>query len=185
VFDAIFIYDAAEDESHQVTSGYYQDTSPVFRVDGNYLFFLTNRNMEAVYSDLDATWIYPNSAQIAAISLLPETATLLPVKNDEIELEVEVDEGLGEMSNEDAQAELAVDIDFSDIESRLVLLPPEAGNIGQLFPFQDKLAYLRRPNSGSTEESSSLMFYDFQHLRTQFVPDALQNRKTSGKNFPR
>ena len=85
--DAIFIYDAAEDESHQVTSGYYQDTSPVFSVDGNYLFFLTNRNMEAVYSDLDATWIYPNSAQIAAISLLPETPTLLPVKNDEVELE--------------------------------------------------------------------------------------------------
>ena len=167
--DAIFIYDAAEDESHQVTSGYYQDTSPVFSVDGNYLFFLTNRNMEAVYSDLDATWIYPNSAQIAAISLLPDTATLLPVKNDEIELEAEVDEDLGEMSNEDAQAELAVDIDFSDIESRLVLLPPEAGNIGQLFPFQDKLAYIRRPNSGSTEENSSLMFYDFEERQEQTV----------------
>ncbi|MEC7766403.1 MAG: DPP IV N-terminal domain-containing protein [Pseudomonadota bacterium] len=97
--DAIFIYDAAEDESHQVTSGYYQDASPVFSADGNYLFFLTNRNMEAVYSDLDATWIYPNSAQIAAISLLPETPTLLPVKNDEVELETEVDGGSDETPN--------------------------------------------------------------------------------------
>ncbi|MCH2346878.1 MAG: hypothetical protein MK299_05740, partial [Pseudomonadales bacterium] len=108
--DAIFIYDTAEDESHQVTSGYYQDTSPVFSADGNYLFFLTNRNMEAVYSDLDATWIYPNSAQIAAISLLPDTATLLPVKNDEIELEIDVDEGTGEMPIGDAQTESVVDI---------------------------------------------------------------------------
>ncbi|MEC7766402.1 MAG: S41 family peptidase [Pseudomonadota bacterium] len=60
-------------------------------------------------------------------------------------------------------------IDFSDMESRLVLLPPEAGNIGQLFPFPGKLAYLRQPNSGSTGENSSLMFYDFEQREEQTV----------------
>ena len=173
--DAIVIFDTLEGEAHQVTSGYYSDTAPVFSNDGKYLFFRTNRNMDAVYSDLDETWIYPNSTQIAAISLLPDTPTLLPVKNDDLELEDDADEpdldddAETNVSDDDEESELAVEIDFNDMESRLVLLPPAAGNIGRLFPFEDKLAYVRRPNSGSAEEDSALVFYDFEEQEEKTV----------------
>ena len=173
--DAIVIFDTLEGEAHQVTSGYYSDTAPVFSNDGKYLFFRTNRNMDAVYSDLDETWIYPNSTQIAAISLLPDTPTLLPVKNDDLELEDDADEpdldddAETNVSDDDEESELAVEIDFNDMESRLVLLPPAAGNIGRLFAFEDKLAFVRRPNSGSADEDAALVFYDFEEQEEKTV----------------
>ena len=68
-------------------SGYFQDSGPVFSSDGKYLFYLTNRNFSANYSDMgDGTWIYPNSTQIAALGLTKEAPDLLSPKNDTLEL---------------------------------------------------------------------------------------------------
>ncbi len=64
-----------------------------------------------------------------------------------------------------------VEIDFDNIESRLVLLPPKAGNISALIPFEDKLVYLRRPNTGSGERSSSLHFFDLKEREEKEVMD--------------
>ncbi len=50
--NAVILYNVEEGTSHQVTSGFYQDNNPVFGKDGKYLFYLTNRNMSAAYSDM-------------------------------------------------------------------------------------------------------------------------------------
>ena len=170
---AVFIFNVDNKKLNQVTSGYYNDNYPVFSADGKYLFYLTNRNLQAVYSDLDGTWIYPNSTLIASIGLTKDTPSLLEVKNDKVEIKEEKQddkkaekEGKEEKkkngNNEDNNEESTVSIDFENIESRLVLLPPEAGNIAGLIPFDGKLVYLRRPNTGSGGGSSSLHFFDFK-----------------------
>ena len=83
---SIFVYNLETKEKHQVSSGFYQDSYPVFSKDGKYLFYLTNRNFSANYSDMDATWIYPNSTQIASVSLKNETPSMLAPKNDALDL---------------------------------------------------------------------------------------------------
>jgi tricorn protease len=172
---AVFVFNVDNKKLNQVTSGYYNDNYPVFSADGKYLFYLTNRNLQAVYSDLDGTWIYPNSTLIASIGLTKDTPSLLEVKNDKVEIKEEKkdDEKTGKErkeekkkkengNNGDNKEESTVSIDFENIESRLVLLPPEAGNIAGLIPFDGKLVYLRRPNTGSGGRSSSLHFYDLK-----------------------
>jgi len=57
---------------------------------------------------------------------------------------------------------VSVKVDFDNLESRLVLLPPKAGNIVGLIPFEEKLAYFRAPNTGSADRSSSLIYYDLE-----------------------
>jgi tricorn protease len=156
---AIYIYDTEESELQQVTSGFYSDLSPIFSADGQYLFFLTNRNFDVVYSDLDQTWVYPNATQLAAISLDPSTPSLLPVKNDKVEFAADEDEA---ETNDAASEDAAVNIMFAGMEARIELLPPAAGNIGALMPFDGKVAYVRRPNSGSAEEDANLVFYDIE-----------------------
>ena len=71
----------------QATSGYYNDTRPVFDPAGKYLYFLTDRSFTPTYSNIDATWIYANSTQIAAASLDPGTKQLLAAKNDEVKVQ--------------------------------------------------------------------------------------------------
>ncbi len=66
---AIFLYDYANKTLIPVTDGYYSCSSPVFDREGKYLFLLTNQNFNPLYSDLDNTFIYPNSTKLAAIAL--------------------------------------------------------------------------------------------------------------------
>jgi len=152
--NVVMLYDVEAGTARQATSGFYNDSAPVFSTDGKYLFYLTDRNMSAAYSSLgDGTWVYPNSTQIASLSLTTTAPSLLHPKNDALP------EAAGEASKADTSA-VAVEIDFDNLESRLVLLPPAAGNLGSLMAFDGKVVYRRFANTGSGGGPAQLMFYD-------------------------
>ena len=172
---AVVVYNLENNKLHQISSGFYDDGYPVFSTDGKYIFYLTNRTFNAAYSSLgDGTWIYPNTTQIASLGLKADTPSLLSPKNDEVEIKEEKKEDAEKKEKENTEIDkkeeksekkeegVKVEIDVENIEARLVLLPPDAGNISGLIPFDGKLVYLRRPNTGSGERSSSLHFYDLK-----------------------
>jgi tricorn protease len=176
---SIVVYSLGENKLTPLTSGFYEDAFPVFSTDGKYLFYLTNRTFNAAYSSLsDGTWIYPNATQIASIGLKADTPSLLAPKNDKVQIKEEKesdkedkkkDENGDEKKDEEEEDGVKVEIDFDNIESRLVLLPPKAGNISGLLPFEGKVVYLRRPNTGSGERSSSLHVYDLKEREDKEV----------------
>ena len=96
---AIFIYNTSSKEVSQLTSGYYSDRSPEFSADGKHLFFVTNRTFRPVYSDLDNTFIYPNSSSIAVGTLNTSVESLIAVKNDEVNENKEGEEDKDESSS--------------------------------------------------------------------------------------
>lgn len=159
---AIVIYDTTIKEAHQVTSGYYSDDYPVFSADGKYLFYFTDRSFNVAYSALsDGTWIYPNATQIAALSLQEDTPSLLSPLNDEV----------GEVSSPARDTGKAVQIDFTDLESRLTLLPLAPGNFSTMMAFEGKIVFLRRPNTGSEKRGASLILYDLDKREEKTVMD--------------
>jgi tricorn protease len=178
--NAIFLYNVEKSSSHQVTSGFFDDLDPIFSVDGRYLYFLTNRNMRATYSDMgDGTWVYPNATQLASIPLAADTPSLLYPRNDDLTTEGEKDEedengkdeedenGNGKEKDNEGKKEtkeekVDVKIDLEGMESRIAVMPAKAGNIGWLASFKNKLVYLREPNTGSESTSSSLVYYDLK-----------------------
>jgi tricorn protease len=81
---AIWIYNAKSKTLKQATSGFYSDRNPVFDPDGKYLYLATNRNFQPVYSDFDNSWSYPNSTELAVITLTKETKSPLSMKNDTV-----------------------------------------------------------------------------------------------------
>ncbi|MDX1476175.1 MAG: PDZ domain-containing protein [Saprospiraceae bacterium] len=188
--NSIFMYDVEKGEKHQVTSGFYEDIAPTFSADGKHLFYMTNRELSATYSDMnDGTWIYPNSTRIAALSLTRDGGSLLAPKYDTYtpEEEKETDDkeeqkpegkdapkkkeadkpAAADDSSADA-ADTGVEVDFQDIESRLELLPPAAGNIGGIVAFEGKIVYLRFPNTGADGEPS-LQLYDLEEREEKTV----------------
>ncbi|HEY5912733.1 MAG TPA: PDZ domain-containing protein [Verrucomicrobiae bacterium] len=80
---AIALYDTKVGEKHVVTSGYYDDDSPIFDPDGKYLFYRSGREFSPVYSDLDSTWIYPNTLELVAVPLRKDVASPLAPRNDD------------------------------------------------------------------------------------------------------
>jgi tricorn protease len=180
--NAVFLYDVENQKSYQATSGFYEDFYPVFSTDGKYLFYLTNRSLSAAYSDMgDSTWVYPNATQIVSLSLTKDAPSLLQPKNDELKTEEKKPEKKDEKTTKEEKksekdtSEVVVKVDFDNLEARLVILPPKAGNIGGLAPFQGKLVYLRYPNTGSGDESASLITYDLEKREEETVISDVDN----------
>ncbi|MBS0000186.1 MAG: PD40 domain-containing protein [Cyclobacteriaceae bacterium] len=169
--DAIFLYDMNGGIRHQVTSGFYNNADPVFDPDGKYLYLFTNRYFNPVYSDFDANFIYPNSTQIAAITLRQDVASPLEPRNDAVEIKVEKkedDDGKKGKKNKDKDGEAeeeeikAVNIDIEGFESRVVLLPPAPGNYRNLQAVSGKVIYHQMAHSGSNQNGKPIKYYDLK-----------------------
>ena len=177
---AIFIYDMGAKKVTQATSGYYSDASPAFSADGNYLFFTTNRTFRPVYSDMDNTFIYPNSTNIAVATLAKTTESLFPVKNDVSEIkkddEDSKDDKKAKDKDKDDTTTASTTIDFSGLEDRVELLDTPPGNYNSLSTTKGKLVFVKFPNSGSGPgTSSALHFYDFKSREVKMIMDGVFN----------
>lgn len=192
---AIALYDFKAGKLTQVTSGFYNDEHPVFDPDGKYLYYRTGRTFEPLYSDIDNTWIYPNTTQLAAVPLRKEVASPLAPRNDEesgkkddkkdekkSDDEKKKDDGReadkDKKSDDKAKEEKSkddkpkpVEIDLADFERRAVVLPPKAGNYGSLAAVSGKLIYRRLPRTGSADEKSALVFFDFEKREEKTIVD--------------
>ncbi|MFQ5739078.1 MAG: PDZ domain-containing protein [Acidobacteriota bacterium] len=188
---ALFLYDTREAQRHQVTSGYYNDTQPTFDPDGKYLYFLTNRTLKPSYSDIDNSWVYANTTNIAAVSLRSDVPSPLAPRNDEEKLkeeeEKEKDKKEGEKKGEGQEQESGtesekakpgkktkeikpVEIDLTDFERRVVVLPPPAGNYTGLQAASGKAIYRRLPRTGAAPKSPSpLLYYDLKKRKEETV----------------
>ncbi len=158
---AIFIYDVENNETHQVTSSFYDCTSPVFDVNGKYLFFISSRTLYSTYSSIDATWIYANTQNIVAVPLTAKIKSPLFPKNDEVKIK--------ESSNKksDKKKDLKkknnnIKIDFNGFENRLVVLPIKAGNYSFLSSAKGKVIYLALPPAGSGMRNYSIKYFDLE-----------------------
>lgn len=160
---AIAIYDYDMKKNHTVTSGFYNDFSPAFGPEGKYLYLLTNRNFDPIYSDFDNSWVYLNSTQIGVIPLTNDILSPIAPKNDTLSIVME-DKKKDEKEDDKNKdnKEKKIKIDFNNFEQRLEILPPEPGNYGNLNIVKGKIIYHKYPNSGSGEKNKAIKYFDLE-----------------------
>ena len=187
--NAIFLYSLDKKKVYQATSGYYNDNNPVFDPTGKYLFFVTDRNFNPAYSNLDNTWIYPNSGQLAVATLDPATPSLLYPKNDEIKLDTTAGSKPSAPADTAKKSKPASTAASSyqpeTLESRMEILPVPAGNIFGLYAIEGKLLYLRFPNTGANPGPPAIQFYDTDKREEKTILPAANGYVISpdGKNM--
>ncbi len=189
--DAVFIFDTREGKTRQVTAGFYGDTQPAFDPDGKYLYLLSICEFNPLYGDQDATFAYANSTKVAAVPLRTDVPSPLAPKNDVVGEKKDEAAGAGGTApakpgggkpepapKPEAKAEAAakpkdVVIDFEGFESRMIVLPPAAGNYGSLTGVSGKIVYQRMPNTGSDTHARPVLFFDLEKREEKtIVPDA-------------
>jgi tricorn protease len=188
--NAVFLFDTEGGARHQVTSGYYHDFAPVFDPDGKYLYYFSNRTLEPIYSDIDDTWVYPNTTNIVAVPLRADVASPLAPRNDVEEVkEEEADdeaedadekkkgkkkgkkaEDEGENGKDEKKPE-PVKIDLEGFEQRVVVLPLEAGKWGGLAAVSGKVIFQRAPRSGASDEQYPIGFWDLEEREEETILD--------------
>jgi tricorn protease len=187
---AVFLYDYANKTLYPVTNGYYSCSNPVFDREGKYLFLLTNQSFNPLYSDLDNTFIYPNSTRLAAITLKKTTPSPLYPKDDTVSVKQGDKTGDGNKTekkdkaaagkNDSKSAESKttesktigsgpVDIDIDGLESRLIILPVDAGNFSNLQAAEGKLIFHQQPNTGSASKEQAVQFFDLDKRKTKTI----------------
>jgi len=188
--EAIFLFNTESGARHQMTSGYYSDSGPVFDPDGKYLYYLSNRTLEPIYSDIDDTWVYPNTTTIVSVPLRGDVPSPLAPRNDEEEVKeeeakeddkdedadkkkgdkkkAEKDESEEEKDEEEKKPE-PVEIDLEGFEARAVVLPPQPGNFGTIAAVSGKVIFHRMPNSGSTDENRPIAYYDLEEREEETI----------------
>tara|TARA_B100001059_G_scaffold236218_1_gene285579 strand:+ start:11640 stop:15422 length:3783 start_codon:yes stop_codon:yes gene_type:complete len=106
----IHIHDFNSNETHVVTKGMFNDGSPTFDRDGDWLYFTSDRRFAPSYSSLDGTWIYDDSGVLVAVPLREDVESPWLAESDEEEWSDDEDE---EEGDEDADG---TDGDDSDEE---------------------------------------------------------------------
>ena len=174
---AIFLYDTRAGKLHRATTGYFNDTLPVFDPEGKYLFYQSDREFEPVYGSFDNSWTYPNPTRLVAVTLRKDVPSPLAARNDAESAAIDTNKkDDGKKPDEKKEGEKPapppdVDIDIQGFEARAVVLPPKAGNYADLQAIKGKLLYRRRPRTGSGEEKSAIVYFDFTEREEKTVLD--------------
>jgi tricorn protease len=175
---AIMLCDTQTGKVTQVTSGYYNDGVPAFDPDGKYLFFLTNRSFKPVYSDVDGTFIYPNSTNLAVATLNEDVLSPMSPRNDSTlvagdkkDEKKDDDKDKKKDKKDKKEPPKETKITLEGFEGRVVILPPKPGNIGRIFAVSGKLVFQRRPNTGSLDEKQPVIFYDLVEREEKVIVD--------------
>ncbi len=176
---AVYVFDSKENKIRPVTSGYYNDSEPAFDPDGKYLYFLTNNTFSPVYSDMENTFVYPNSTKIAVVMLQDTLVSPLAPKNDTTVVKADGDAKKNEEKKTDEkkpeEKSKDVRIDFEGIAGRVVVLPPGAGNYRNVEAISGKVVFLKGPNSGSGEKKIAAMYYDLEKREDKTIADGVSD----------
>ncbi|MCS6904753.1 MAG: PDZ domain-containing protein [Bacteroidia bacterium] len=142
----IFLYSVEEKKSEPITEEWYDSTNPVFSSDGKYLFFVSNRDFNPIYSATEWNHAYVDMAKIYILPLQKDTPHPFPPQNDEVKVNIEnkIEEKKEEKKVSDAKSSKVIRVDWEGILSRSISLPIAAGNYYNLQVSENKVYYFYR-----------------------------------------
>lgn len=162
--DVIFIYSLDQKKSFPVTDGWFEAGSPVFSQDGKYLFFVSSRDFNPVYSRTEWNHAYLDMSRPYLVTLAKETDSPFKPKSDEVTIKSDDEESKGDEKKEEKKEkeEVVVKVDPDGLSQRVVGLPVTVSSYRSLRPVGDKLYYVRR---GFGDEKAKMFFYDLSEQK--------------------
>ncbi|MEO1526105.1 MAG: S41 family peptidase [Planctomycetota bacterium] len=91
--DCLWVYNVKDGTKKRLTSGFFNDSSPVFDKKGEYIYFASYRAFnQPSYEDVGTTFIYSDTEVLMAMPLRADVKYPMLPKSDEVEWEEEKDE---------------------------------------------------------------------------------------------
>ena len=151
----VYLYSLETKATHEVTDGWYNSSDPGFSADGRYLFFVSDRDFNPVFSRVEYNYAYQAMSRIYLVTLAADIKSPFEPKSDEVEVRTAPEEprpGAGAPDKKKASAEteakpaepakpVTVKVDAEGLKSRVVGLPVAPANYGSLKSVGDKIYY--------------------------------------------
>jgi len=130
------LYSLEARKSTAVTDTWFDAYSPAFSGDGKYLFLVSDRDFNPVYSRTEWNHAYRDMAGVYALVLAKDTPSPLAPRSDEVGVEVP--------KAEPPKKGAAIRVDLDGLEGRLLKLPVPAAGYGRLGSAGSAVWYVRR-----------------------------------------
>ncbi|MBP3191265.1 S41 family peptidase [Natronogracilivirga saccharolytica] len=157
----VWLYSVEDDEHYEVTKGWYSAGNPEFSRDGKYLYFVSNRDFNPIYSQTEWNHAYADMQRIYFVTLQADESSPFKPENDEVSLnnnEEEDDNGFDPSES--------IPVDTEGIGNRIVDLPVQPSSYGNLQSVGNRIYYQR---NGMRDQQTMLLFYDLEAKEEQTV----------------
>jgi tricorn protease len=144
-FSTLYIFNTEDKALQQVSTKWFDSYDAVFSDDGKYLGFVSNRDFEPIYSRTEWNHAYGAMGKVYLMTLKTNMPSPFSPVNDQVKIEKK---GEGE-KEKNGKNDSLVEIDFTNIENRIVALPIKVSNYKDIHIIGDKVYYLEKPMEGS------------------------------------
>jgi tricorn protease len=152
-YRSIYIWSVADDKLKRVTDIYFNEHNPVWDTEGNYLYYLSERQFAPQISNVEWNFAANCQTNIFALALRKDVKSPFPPESDEVtmgekkeeEKEEEKDNKDKNEKNKDKKGEKKkeyIKIDFDGLAERVTRVPIESNNIGKFSATKDYLIYM-------------------------------------------
>ena len=145
----IMIYNTQTTDKVQITDEWYNSSSGNFSKDGKYLLFSSARTFSPTYGQTEWNHVYTNMNKLYIIPLAIDADIPFAPKNDTVAVVVIKPEGADQKSADiakkpEAPKKSEVQYDFTNLKSRIIELPLEAGFYGNIHMIGNSIFYSTR-----------------------------------------
>ena len=176
-YDAVYVWEKETKTSRRVTDPMFNNFSPTWSQDGDWLFYIGQREFYPQFSSIEWNFAGDRFNGIFAVALRKDVENKFIRTSDEAP-ESEIASS-GEKNDDEKKEEVVAQdskkIDFDGIESRVVRLPINSENYTSLSSAGDFLYFIQEPESFYGRGANGvpkLLSFDLKNLSLQtFVED--------------
>ncbi len=155
VSQSVFIWTGSDERIHRVTGDVFDEYSPDWDPDGNFIYYLSDRDYQPQLSQIEFNFATARTTGIFALALRKDVKNPFPMENDEVAVDTSARGAPKPATSPPAAPAAAPDtgkdavkpakgsmrIDFDGIESRVARVPIEADNISDVIATKTQLIY--------------------------------------------
>ncbi len=153
----VYLYSLADDQTHRVTEGRQGSNSPRFSGDGKYLFFVSSRDFNPIYSATEWNHAYRDMARIYMAVLATKTPSPFRTRGEEEPEKKKKEPAKPAADGPPPTPEVKVDVE--GLTDRILQLPIKPANYRNLRSVGRTVYYLRQ---GTGDPRPALLMYDLE-----------------------
>ncbi|HYT49422.1 MAG TPA: S41 family peptidase, partial [Pyrinomonadaceae bacterium] len=151
-FTQVYVWSAADNQVHRVTEGTFNAFNPAWDPQGNYLYYISNREFAPQISNIEFNYATNRDSYIYAMALRKDVKSPFPSESDEVIITKQAESSSGNQPKpaeakpeSSAKPPADMSIDFDGIARRVARVPIGADNYGGIAAKAGHLLYFVGP----------------------------------------
>ena len=167
----IYLYGVDSQKTIAATDTWYNSGGPAFSGDGRFLFFVSDRDFDPVYSSTEWNHAYLAMSRVYFVTLSKDVKSPFAPKSDEVAVKADTAAAPAAKTSpadkkpaekKEAAAVTPIKVDADGLMDRIVALPVETANYGMIYAAGDSVYYGKVK---SLERQPALMLYSLTDLK--------------------